>query len=409
MSAFRALLARPRALRLAAASAVGWWAFNGYALALVLTIHHATASFAVAGTSTAAFGVGSAVLAPLRGRAVDRGGAGVLLRLAAVHVCALGVIVAACLATVAPPAAVLVSASVVAGAACPPLTATARRVWAQVAGPDLVRSAHAVNALLGDTAGLASPVATSLIAAASSPVMALAVLLPGTAAAAIGIAGVAHAEATGSIPSAEPSALAGKPRSILRDSPGLRWLVAGDVASGLWLGALEVSAPALGVEADTGACIGAPFVALAVGGIAASLWSGSAHARGTPVTRYVAGTLCIAAVMPIALVAVLSAVCVAAGVGYGLINVGLFELIDHVAEDARATEAFTWITTAQASGLAIGAAAAGVLADADPLHALALAGFAPLLGAAVALTGRARLVTALGRSPRPAVQAQPSA
>lgn len=393
MSSYRALLARPGALRLVAASGLGWWAFNGYALALVLTIHQATDSFAVAGTSTAAFGVGSAVLAPLRGRAVDRGGASVLLRFAAVHVAVLAVLVSACLAADEPPAALLVAASAVAGAVAPPLTATARRVWAQLAGPDLTRSAHALNALLGDTAGLASPVVTSLLAAAASPAAALAVLLPGTAAAAIGIAGIAADERT---PQPETAA---QQRSLLRDSAGLRWLVAGDVASGVWLGALEVAAPALGVDADAGAFIGAPFAALAVGGIAGSLWSGSARAKGTPVARYVGGAMVIAVVMPIALfaptVAMLAVVCVAGGVGYGLLNVGLFELIDHVADDSRATEAFTWITTAQASGLAVGAATAGVLADADALHALVLAGLAPFLGALVALASRPTLTAAV--------------
>lgn len=403
MSSFRALLARPGVLPLAAASGIGWWAFNGYGLALVLTIHHATGSFAIAGASTAAFGIGSAVLAPLRGRAVDRGGPPVLRRLAAVHVGALGVIVAA--GSGARPAAApaaLLAASAIAGASAPPITAAARRAWGRLAGPELARAAHALNALLGETAGLASPVVTSLLASAATPAAALAVLLPGTAAAAVGVARAVDppppaADAT------TPAPGVARARSILRDSPGLRWLVAGDVVSGLWLGALEVTAPALGDQAGTPALVGAPLFGLAVGGIAATLWTGSTRAAGSPVQRYVWGAAAVACTLPPALVmpglAALALAAIGAGVGYGLINVALFELIDHVADDARAMEAFTWITTAQASGIALGAAMAGALADAGPGHALVLTCAAPALGAAAALGGRRTLrdAAALGQ------------
>lgn len=403
MSPLRALLARPGAMRLAASSGIGWWAFNGYGLALVLSIHHATGSFAVAGASTTAFAVGSAAFAPLRGRAVDRGGAAVLLRLSAGHIGALGVVVIASGAP-SPPVVLLLTGCALAGATVPPLTGAGRRAWARLAGDDLARTAHALNAGLGETAGLASPVVTSLLASASSPVVALAALLPGTAAAAAGIASVMPAPsahrlrrmpASSVVGTRAASGAAPRRRSMLRTNPGLRWLAAGDLASGVWLGALEVAAPAFGLETSPPMLVGAPFAALAVGGIAATLWSGSALGAGPAVARYVGGSVGIALVMPVVLLAptagALTAACAAAGVAYGLANVALFELIDHVARDARATEAFTWITTAQASGLAIGAATAGALADTSPSHALTLACAAPLLGAAVAATGRRTL------------------
>lgn len=461
MSTFRALLARPGALRLAAASGVGWWAFNGYGLALVLTIHHATGSFAVAGAATAAFAAGSALLAPLRGRAVDRGGGPVLRGLAAAHLGALTVVVAAGACLDRPPAALLLAACLLAGATVPPLAAAARRVWAQLAGPDLARSAHALHAALGETAGLASPVVTSVFASAVSPAVALGVLLPGTAAAVAGVAGMTRVapsatasaaptriptpvepstaltspSATHAGPGATPAepgvtdASAVRRRSLLRDSAGLRWLVAGDVAWGLWLGALELTIPAVGVDAgpapsaaaDPTLVVGAPFVALALGGVLASVWTGSARTVGSPVARYVAGSIVLAAAMPIALVhggasvVLLVVACGGAGIGYGLVNVALFELLDHVTEAARATEAFTWITTAQAVGLAVGATAAGALADTDPLRSLVLASAAPLLGVAVAFAGRRSLTGAGSGSPRAtshvasAGQAQPRA
>ena len=433
MSSFRALQARPGALRLAAASGLGWWAFNGYGLALVLTIHHATGSFGPAGASIAAFAVGSAVLAPMRGRSVDRRGGSALIRLAVVHVGALGTIVVACLAATSPPPAVLLAGSAVAGATAPPLTAAGRRAWARLAGTDLARTAHAFNALLGETAALASPAVTSVIAVATSPVVALAALLPPTVIAAVGVAGALPAPESGSMTTIgsigrgelngrrgraaracrSPFEVPRPQRSAVRDSAGLRWLVAGDLAVGAWLGALEVSAPALSVEGSIPLSAGLPFVALAAGGVAASAWIGSARTAGSPLSRYLAGMLGIATVMPLALlspgVPALTAACAAAGLAYGLVNVALFELIDHVVDDARSTEAFTWLTTAQASGLALGAGAAGALADADPAHALALACLAPLVGAGIAIRGRSALATNAWRTQvQPSTKALPS-
>jgi predicted MFS family arabinose efflux permease len=52
---------------------------------------------------------------------------------------------------------------------------------------------------------------------------------------------------------------------------------------------------------------------------------------------------------------------VVAGLAYGPATIALFEALDRLAP-GRGTEAFTWITTAEAAGGAAGAAAAGWLA-----------------------------------------------
>jgi MFS family permease len=61
---------------------LGWLSFGGYGLAIVLAVESATGSFVVAGAAVAAFSAGSALLAPVRGRFVDRRGPRALAYLA---------------------------------------------------------------------------------------------------------------------------------------------------------------------------------------------------------------------------------------------------------------------------------------------------------------------------------------
>jgi MFS family permease len=184
MSSYRALFARPKTRALAAACGLGWLSFSSYGLAIVLAVEAATASFGAAGATVAAFTCGSAVLAPLRGRSVDRRGPRALLLFAPLHAIALVVLVIAC-ASWHNRLALIVSGAL-AGAATPPLIATARAVWARVTGSELAQAGHALNAALGDVAQVVGPALTAIVAAATSPLVALALLIPGAVGGATG-------------------------------------------------------------------------------------------------------------------------------------------------------------------------------------------------------------------------------
>ncbi|MFN2471496.1 MAG: hypothetical protein ABR583_11030 [Gaiellaceae bacterium] len=58
----------------------------------------------------------------------------------------------------------------------------------------------------------------------------------------------------------------------------------------------------------------------------------------------------------------LSLLLVAAGAAFGLLNVGMLELIDDVVPEHSAVEALAWVTSSAALGAAVDAAAAGALA-----------------------------------------------
>jgi len=87
-------------------------------------------------------------------------------------------------------------------------------------------------------------------------------------------------------------------------------------------------------------------------------------------------------------VVALAVVLLFAGVGYALVNVGLFELLDEVVPARNAVEALTWLTSAEGVGFAIGGALAGSLAATSLQAGFVVVAIAPGLGAAVAVRRR---------------------
>ncbi len=410
-SPYRTLLRRGGARRLALACAVAWLSYSGYVLAIVLAVHRATGSFAAAGLAVAAEFAGSGALAPLRGRLVDRRGARALRALAGGHVAGAALLIAGCLHG-GSPGPVLGGAALL-GACAPPLIGTARAAWTQLADPGLARAAHALNGALADVAQIGSPALVAALALLVSPVAALAALVAGAALAAWLIPDVgrdspldraeadrpeaagaetAEAAATAAGAAADPEAdgredgRATGARSalgVLRDSPGLRTLVAGDLAIGGVGGGLEVAVTAAAAAHGVAAAGAVPLAASALGAFALSVWVGSGRTSRSAAQRYLGGCVIVATTLPFVLLAAsvvaLAAVLVAVGAGVGLLGVALFELLDDVAPADRQTEAFTWLTTSNAAGSAIGAAGAGRLARAGVAAPLALViGFAVL-------------------------------
>jgi len=391
MSSYRALFARRGARTVALSCALGWLSFSSYGLAIVLAVQAATGSFAVAGAAIGAFSAGSALLAPARGRFVDRRGPRAVACFAAPHAAALGLLVAACASSQR--SALIVAAAALAGACVPPLIATARSLWPAVAGADLGRTGHAVNAVLGDLARVAGPVLTGLLAALASPLVALGVLVPGAAAGAVLLAVAARpAQARAPVRRRPADRVLG----VLGESAGLRALVGCELALGMSLGALEVAAPVIAASGGAAPLAALPLALFALGSVALSLWSGTGSARHPARERYLAGTVVLAAPLPLCVavptLAGISAVLLVAGAGFGLLTVALFELLDEVVDAARAVEALTWLTTAQGAGMATGAAAGGALARGGVVDMLVLAAAAAVAAAGLAIGRREMLL-----------------
>ncbi|MBB4660771.1 hypothetical protein [Conexibacter arvalis] len=463
MSVYGALLARPGARALACACALGWLSFGGLVLVIVLAAERATGSFPTAGATAAAFTAASASLAPLRGRLVDRRGGPALLALALLHALALTAFAAAAGVVVMPgapadggmpaagaggggavlaaggdagvagvgvlaaggdagvagaPTAALIVFAALAGACAPPLVAAARALWPRVAGPSLVRTAHALNALLGDLGGVAGPALAALLTTVAAPAVAPALLALGPLAGALLLARAASA-----LPRPAPSPTdpavggdggdlchpgvaerhlddrgpgeggpcgAGGRRGVLRGNRGMQVLLAGDLLAGTLLGAAELLAPARAEAAGTPQLAALPLALLAAGSAAGALWSGRSRRAGAPAARALGGLALLATALPAGLLASLlspttasphaagllatplgasgnplAPLCLAfplAGVGYGLFTVALLELLDRLVPARNAVEALTWLTTAQGAGLALGTLLGGLAA-----------------------------------------------
>jgi MFS family permease len=387
-SSYRALFARTGARAVALSCGLGWWSFASYGLAIVLAVEAATGSFPVAGGAVAAFSAGSALLAPLRGRFVDRRGPRALAYFAPLHAAALLLLVVGCASSHS--SWVLVGSAGLAGTFTPPLIATARAVWSQVSGPDLARTSHSVNAALGDAAQVIGPAFTGAVAAVASPLVALGLLVPGATAGAVILA----VSAPPRVP-ATPRPSAHRVWGVLDESVGLRTIVVCELAMGLWVGALEVAAPATAAEHGAAELGAVPLAVFAAASVAVSLWSGTGRLQRTAASRYLAGSIAVAVVLPLCLLVPslvgITAVVVVAGAGFGLLNVALFELLDDVVPSDRAVEAFTWLTTWQGVGLAAGAAGAGQLSRGGASGTLVLVALPAALAAAVAVANRPAL------------------
>jgi MFS family permease len=385
MSDYAALLARPGARALALACSVGWLSYAGLGLAVVLLVERSTGSFAAAGAAVGAFSGAAGVLAPFRGRLVDRHGADALLLLAGGY--ALGLVALLLGSASRWPAAASICAATVAGMSAPPLIAVARALWPRLAGAKLTRAAHALNALLGDLGMVLGPAAVGGLVALLGPAAALAALGAGPLAGCAIVASLGvprHGRRAGS-----------RPGGALRASPGLRTLVGAGVWLGLVLGALEVVAPALAAHEGAPESAAILLAAFAAGSVASSVWAGQSRRAGDPQRRYVIGFAWLALVLGLCLLVRslpwLAAVLAVAGIGLGLLNVALLELLDVVVPRRNSVEALTWLTSAEGLGLAAGGAIAGAVATESLGAALALVALAAPSGALVSIIRRRTL------------------
>lgn len=363
---YRAVLSTPGVRPAFLPSIIGRLSLATSGLALVLMLEQATGSFAVAGAITAALGIANVIATPVRARLIDRRGQlAILTALGALH--ALSLIAFAVFP--AAPLPVLLVLSVVAGVSAPPFGATMRVVWSEAlpAGPLRTRG-FSLDAVAEEVTFAVGPLVAAALVALSGPVAAL-VLSAGCVAVGTGlfVASGLSRQQRGSHRFIADATTGPSARTPLR-SRGFLPVVIVMTAPGLILGAVELAAPALAVEAD------APFLAgillalfasaSAIGGLifgrlrlpgshAAQLLvllgvlvvcAGTAGAIGGPIAGAVGlvlGGLCLA---PLLIVGYLSA--------------------DELTDPRVRTEASSWINTAVNLGAAVGALVFGAITDA---------------------------------------------
>jgi hypothetical protein len=246
----------------------------------------------------------------------------------------------------------------------PPISSVLRAAYRTLLADDeLIPSAFALEAVLTEWIFVMGPLAVAAlvwgVGAAAALVLSAACCLLGTA---WFVAGLPRSILDRRTPRAEHAGLAGALRS-----PGLRTLVLAMLPMGCAFGAVEVMLPAFAESQGDRGLAGVLIAIFSVGSMAGGLIYGL-RPRLFPLSTT---HLICAAITPIGL-ALLALATSSLQMAVLVVVVGLpiapliatrNELAGAVAVPGTETEAFAWPLTALLSGIALGAAGAGALAD----------------------------------------------
>lgn len=356
------------------------------ATGIVVLVRSVTGSYTVAGLAAGAFGIGTAVSAPLAGRALDRlGQRRVLPVLAAAFGAALTVLVVAAGRLGASGLACLAAA---AGMTRPPIEAGLRALWPRLVPAGRLDAAYALDSTLQELIWIGGPLLLAVLLAVGRP------QLPLLACAILSLAGTAVYATSPRLPMSGRAA-APAVRSPLRSSR-VRVLLAAAACYGAAAGILTVSLVGYAAARGGVAWAGVLVAIWGAGSLAGGIVYGSRNWQA-PVERRAIGCLALfaAALMLLAAapnLAVLALLMIPLGLPLSPWLGSLSASIQRAVPPATATEAFTWTFAVITVGLASGNAFGGVIIQgAGPGAAFLAAGTAGLAGTAVGVLWRSKL------------------
>jgi MFS family permease len=393
-SSYLAVLRLPHARPLLLASLVGRLANATGPLSVVLFVQEQTGSLAQAGAASAAIALASGLLAPVRGRLVDRYG-----QRRCLAPMALGFAAAlAGLVTAAGPGPAAVAATIAlaaaAGAVAPPLGASMRALWVSLVGQGpRLQTAYALDAVLDELLFVVGPLLAGGLATLYRP-----------AAGVLATAGLALIGTLGFVASPVSRAQAGRRRrpsgragwAGAMAAPGLRTLVLSLTGVGAAIGIWEIGLVGAAREAGSPEAASISLAAWAAASGVGGLWYGSRTWRRPAGQRYLAllallvlaGAIMAAAGSPVAM----GAVVVLVGAVLAPLESSAYLLAAELAPAGTLTESGTWLNTAINVTAAAGLVVAGALVDRAGVPAtLAVACACTAAGLLVALAGHERL------------------
>ncbi len=347
----------PRTRRPLAGSLVGRVPESIASVSLVMLLRSSTGSYGSAGLAAAGLAVGSALAAPVAGRALDRADERKLL--ACLAIAFAGAVVAIVLCAGRTPEGLIVALAVAAGVARPPLDAAMRALWPRLVAREQLRAAYSLDATLQELIWILGPLLLAgllLVAGPSLPLLACAALaLAGT---------IVYGSGLSDRP--ESAARAERGRTGLHSLP-FGSLLSAATLYGVAVGILTLTLTAFATRDHERAAVGILVAIWGLGSILGGLAYGTVRWRGAPERR--------APLLLGALALLLAALSLAPGLGVlavlmlplglplspwlGTLNEAAQRLVD----PARTAEAFTWIYSLIALGVAAGNAAAGPLIE----------------------------------------------
>jgi MFS family permease len=392
MTSSRTPLVTPGARALLASSIVARLPLAMFSIALLVHAQRVTGSFAVAGLVGAAYAIASAAFAPLLGGLVDRHGQTTVL-LTGATLTALALTAAGLLPSNTPPA-ILVGLAAAAGAAVPPLEACVRALL-----PTIVNDRDRLPALFAFESTVLE------LTFVAGPPLALGVGSLWSTGAALWLSGLIMLVGTflfAAQPASRrwhPQRAAQRPRGGSLRSPMIRTLVLVELGLGVAFGATEVAvtaaAHALGDSAAAGPLLGLWGFGSLLGGVVATRLGGAArNTRGLTLLLAALALTHGALILTTGSAVAMGAVILLGGTTIAPTASSVYSMVDPAAPAGTSTEAFSWLVTAGLTGAALGAAAAGWLAQGDgaggAFAAVGVAGGLTVLVAAVRSHGLPR-------------------
>lgn len=380
------VLATPGAPALLGSSIIARLPLAMFSIALLVNAQRLTGSFAVAGAVSGAYAIASAVAAPFLGGVVDRCGQTWVL-IACATVTAVALVANALLSSGVSPL-VLVALAAATGLATPPLAACVRTLLpAIVSDPSRLPTLFAFEStVLELTFVFGPPIALGIGAVWST----------GAALAVSGLVMLGGTLAFAAQPASRrwrPDRDAPRQRGGALRSAAMRTLVLIMAGTGAAFGATEVgvtaAAHALGSTESAGPLLGLWGVGSLLGGIAVTRLGAGAPGGRLPLLLAALALAHGALILTTDSIVAIATVILVAGATIAPTVSTIYAMVGTAAPAGTQTEAFSWLLTAPLSGGAIGAAAAGSLAQ----HAGARGAFA-FVGAA----GGLALLTAVLRS-----------
>jgi predicted MFS family arabinose efflux permease len=358
---YAAVLRTPGALQFAIPGVIGRMPMGMLSIAQVMLIVSVTGRYATAGVVSAAGAVLFAVVTPRIGRLADRHGQARVLRPLAVIFAAATAAFAGCAVGHAPDWALIVTGAL-SRATMPALGPMVRSRWSELlrGGGIALDAAFSLEGIADEVIFIAAPV---LVVALVTGVRPVSGLLATLALSLCGVVGLTRHRA--SEPPVRGGARGGG--TVLR-SPGLRVLIGMHVCLGALFVAVDLATIAFAQEHGASALAGPLLALYGLGSAIAGVWYGARHWRAPETARlraaYAATALGVGPLAVMPGMAAIAAGIFAAGLGISATLVSSYSIAARVVAADRRTEGMSWLTTAAATGTAIGAPLAGRLVDA---------------------------------------------
>lgn len=388
------VLRTPHALPMVLAAFIGRLPLSMVGLGCVLLVASETGSYGVGGAVAAVGAVTTAVAGPFVGRYSDaHGQRRVLLPVLAVFVGAGSVFLVAVRQDW--PLLVVFLTAGLAGACLPPVSSMIRVRWTHLLrGSHRLPTAMAMESVVDEMVFVLGPVLVTIL---STTGHATAGLVTAFVLATVGSLLFAAQRRTEPVPTAHEH----RPVSSAMRCDGLKVLFVVAAGVGAVLGTFQISLVAFADELGQKPMTGVLIAALAVGSMISGIGWGCVHHWRLPLRHRLAGVLVLLTVLSAPLMLVhdvwlMVPFVVLAGIAVSPSLISAFTLAEQLVPRAAVTEAFTWIGTALALGVAVGASVSGKIVDISGANAaLSVATVAAAIAAGVvAMTQRALHVPA---------------